>query len=148
MHREVSHRRRRVRAVVFGLAIVVGLGFVLAAGRSVELVLHVVHVEGRVEVLGHEPRRRRAPGDEELQLAPALHSPGEALDQVVLGQAQLLLDQATLTTQAFLASEQADLQNLALLENARRDLQRYQALFKQDSIAKQQVDTWANGRGF
>ncbi len=29
----------------------------------------------------------------------------------------------------------------ALLENARLDLERYQALFKQDSIAKQQVDT-------
>ncbi|KAG0921674.1 hypothetical protein G6F31_020230 [Rhizopus arrhizus] len=35
------------------------------------------------------------------------------------------------------------MQNLAQLENARRDLQRYQALFKQDSIAKQQVDTQA-----
>jgi multidrug efflux system membrane fusion protein len=34
-------------------------------------------------------------------------------------------------------------QNMALLENARRDLQRYQVLFKQDSIAKQQVDTQA-----
>ena len=34
-------------------------------------------------------------------------------------------------------------QNLAQLENARRDLARYQALYKQDSIAKQQVDTQA-----
>ncbi len=34
-------------------------------------------------------------------------------------------------------------QNLAQLDNARRDLARYQALFKQDSIAKQQVDTQA-----
>ncbi|HTJ98282.1 MAG TPA: MdtA/MuxA family multidrug efflux RND transporter periplasmic adaptor subunit [Bordetella sp.] len=34
-------------------------------------------------------------------------------------------------------------QDLAQLENARRDLARYQALFKQDSIAKQQVDTQA-----
>ncbi|AOB33938.1 secretion protein HlyD [Bordetella sp. H567] len=34
-------------------------------------------------------------------------------------------------------------QNLAQLENARRDLARYQALFKQDSIARQQVDTQA-----
>ncbi|MYZ44291.1 MdtA/MuxA family multidrug efflux RND transporter periplasmic adaptor subunit [Schauerella aestuarii] len=32
-------------------------------------------------------------------------------------------------------------QNVAQLENARRDLQRYQTLFKQDSIARQQVDT-------
>ncbi len=31
----------------------------------------------------------------------------------------------------------------ALLENARRDLERYETLFKQDSIARQQVDTQA-----
>jgi multidrug efflux system membrane fusion protein len=31
--------------------------------------------------------------------------------------------------------------DMALLENARLDLERYRALFKQDSIAKQQVDT-------
>jgi multidrug efflux system membrane fusion protein len=34
-------------------------------------------------------------------------------------------------------------QNAAQLENARRDLARYQALYKQDSIARQQVDTQA-----
>lgn len=34
-------------------------------------------------------------------------------------------------------------QNLAQLENARRDLQRYQTLYKQDSIARQQLDTQA-----
>ncbi|ARP83761.1 multidrug transporter subunit MdtA [Bordetella genomosp. 8] len=34
-------------------------------------------------------------------------------------------------------------QDLAQLENARRDLARYQALYKQDSIARQQVDTQA-----
>ncbi|AMD49007.1 multidrug transporter [Bordetella holmesii F627] len=34
-------------------------------------------------------------------------------------------------------------QNLAQLENAKRDLQRYQTLFKQDSIARQQLDTQA-----
>ena len=34
-------------------------------------------------------------------------------------------------------------QNLAQLANARRDLQRYQQLYKQNSIAKQQVDTQA-----
>jgi multidrug efflux system membrane fusion protein len=34
-------------------------------------------------------------------------------------------------------------ENLAQLENARRDLARYQALYKQDSIARQQVDTQA-----
>ena len=43
--------------------------------------------------------------------------------------------------------EQADGQlarDRALLENARLDLERYQALFRQDSIAKQQVDTQAS----
>ena len=34
-------------------------------------------------------------------------------------------------------------QNQALLANARRDLARYQALYKQDSIARQQLDTQA-----
>src|SRR5262245_13020107 len=37
-------------------------------------------------------------------------------------QAQLLLDQATLTTQAFLTSEKSDLQNLALLTSQRPTL--------------------------
>jgi len=37
----------------------------------------------------------------------------------------------------------AQQQNTAQLENARRDLQRYQTLYKQDSIARQQVDTQA-----
>jgi len=34
-------------------------------------------------------------------------------------------------------------QNVAQLENARRDLQRYQTLYKQDSIPRQQLDTQA-----
>ncbi len=34
--------------------------------------------------------------------------------------------------------------DMALLQNARLDLQRYEALFKQDSIARQQVDTQAS----
>lgn len=34
-------------------------------------------------------------------------------------------------------------QNLAQLDNARRDLQRYQVLYKQESIARQQLDTQA-----
>jgi len=34
-------------------------------------------------------------------------------------------------------------QNMAQLENARRDLQRYQALYKQDSVPRQQLDTQA-----
>jgi len=46
--------------------------------------------------------------------------------------------------QVALAQAQGTLQqNRAQLENARRDLQRYQTLYKQDSIAKQQLDTQA-----
>lgn len=58
---------------------------------------------------------------------------GELLAQVDPRAFQVALDQAQGTLQ----------QNRAQLENARRDLQRYQALFKQDSIAKQQLDTQA-----
>ena len=54
---------------------------------------------------------------------------GDLLAQVDPRAFQVALDQARGT----------QMQNLAQLENARRDLQRYQALFKQDSIAKQQV---------
>ena len=44
---------------------------------------------------------------------------------------------------ALAQAQGTQMQNLAQLENARRDLQRYQALYTQDSIAKQQVDTQA-----
>lgn len=47
--------------------------------------------------------------------------------------------------QVALAQAQGTLQqNLAQLDNAKRDLVRYQTLFDQDSIAKQQVDTQAS----
>lgn len=46
--------------------------------------------------------------------------------------------------QVALAQAQGTLQqNLAQLENARRDLQRYQTLYKQDAIPRQQLDTQA-----
>lgn len=45
---------------------------------------------------------------------------------------------------ALLQAQGQQQQNLAQLENARRDLQRYQVLFKQDSIARQQLDTQAS----
>jgi membrane fusion protein, multidrug efflux system len=45
---------------------------------------------------------------------------------------------------ALLQAQGQQQQNLAQLENARRDLQRYQALYKQDSIARQQLDTQAS----
>src|SRR5574342_944802 len=44
------------------------------------------------------------------------------INRQAASQAQLLLDQATLTTQAFLAREQSDLQNLALLISQRPTL--------------------------
>lgn len=58
---------------------------------------------------------------------------GDVLAQVDPRAFQVQLDQA-LGTQ---------LQNQALLANARRDLARYQTLFKQDAIARQQLDTQA-----
>lgn len=58
---------------------------------------------------------------------------GDLLAQVDPRAFQVALDQARGT----------QMQNLAQLENARRDLQRYQALYRQDSIARQQVDTQA-----
>lgn len=58
---------------------------------------------------------------------------GDLLAQVDPRAFQVALDQARGT----------QMQNLAQLENAKRDLQRYQALYKQDSIARQQVDTQA-----
>ena len=59
-------------------------------------------------------------------------------------QAQLLLDQATLTTRAFLASEGADLQNLALLTSQRPTLQR---LLQEGDIASLEgyLDTLRTG---
>ncbi len=58
---------------------------------------------------------------------------GDLLAQIDPRPYQVRLDQAKGQQQ----------QNRAQLENARRDLQRYQLLFKQNSIARQQVDTQA-----
>jgi multidrug efflux system membrane fusion protein len=58
---------------------------------------------------------------------------GDVLAQIDPRPFQVALDQARGT----------QLQNQALADNARRDLQRYQVLFKQDSVAKQQLDTQA-----
>jgi len=60
--------------------------------------------------------------------------PGQLLAEIDPRPFQVQLDQA----QGQLARDQA------LLENARLDLERYQGLFKQDSIARQQVDTQAS----
>jgi multidrug efflux system membrane fusion protein len=59
---------------------------------------------------------------------------GQLLAEIDPRAFQVQLDQA----QGQLARDQA------LLENAKLDLERYQGLFKQDSIAKQQVDTQAS----
>ena len=61
-------------------------------------------------------------------------------------QAQLLLDQATLTTRAFLASETADLQNLALLTSQRPTLRR---LLQEGDISSLEsyLDTLRSGAG-
>jgi multidrug efflux system membrane fusion protein len=58
---------------------------------------------------------------------------GDLLAQIDPRTFQVQLDQA-------IGQQQ---QNEAQLQNARRDLQRYQQLYKQNSIAKQQVDTQA-----
>jgi len=60
-----------------------------------------------------------------------LVKPGQLLAEIDPRPFQVALDQA----QGQLARDEA------LLENARLDLARYEGLFKQDSIAKQQVDT-------
>ena len=61
-------------------------------------------------------------------------------------QAQLLLDQATLTTRAFLASETADLQNLALLTSQRPTLMR---LLQEGDLSSLEgyLDTLRSGAG-
>lgn len=59
---------------------------------------------------------------------------GDLIAQIDPRAYQVALDQAQGTLQ----------QNLAQLDNAKRDLGRYQTLFDQDSIARQQVDTQAS----
>jgi membrane fusion protein, multidrug efflux system len=63
----------------------------------------------------------------------------------VVKQGQLLAEIDPRSFQVQLAQAEGQLaRDRALLENARLDLERYQTLFKQDSIAKQQVDTQAS----
>jgi multidrug efflux system membrane fusion protein len=60
----------------------------------------------------------------------------------VVKEGQLLAEIDPRSFQMQLEQAQGQLaKDMALLQNARLDLERYQALFKQDSIAKQQVDT-------
>ena len=68
------------------------------------------------------------------------------INRQAASQAQLLLDQATLTTRAFLASEGADLQNLALLTSQRPTLN--QLLQGQDTASLEEyLDTLRTGAG-
>lgn len=76
-------------------------------------------VDGELEKIAFEDGQKVTKGDLLMQIDPRPY-------QVVLEQA--------------LGQQK---QNEALLANARRDLQRYQQLYKQNSIAKQQVDTQA-----
>ena len=63
----------------------------------------------------------------------------------IVGEGQLLAEIDPRSFQVMLAQAEGQLaRDRALLENARLDLARYQALFAQDSIAKQQVDTQAS----
>ena len=60
----------------------------------------------------------------------------------VVKEGELLAEIDPRPLQVQLAQAEGQLaKDMALLQNARLDLQRYEALFKQDSIAKQQVDT-------
>jgi membrane fusion protein, multidrug efflux system len=63
----------------------------------------------------------------------------------IVRQGQLLAEIDSRSFQVQLDQAEGQLaRDRALLENARLDLERYQTLFKQDSIAKQQVDTQAS----
>ena len=62
----------------------------------------------------------------------------------IVKEGQLLAEIDPRPFQVLLAQAEGNMaRDRALLENARLDLERYQLLFKQDSIAKQQVDTQA-----
>jgi multidrug efflux system membrane fusion protein len=105
---------------------------VAVAARSGEIDL-IINGLGTVTPLRTVTVRSRVDGE----LVRVHFEEGQAVKE-----GQLLAEIDARSFQVQLAQAEGQLaKDMALLQNARLDLQRYEALFKQDSIARQQVDT-------
>ena len=108
---------------------------VAAPARSGEIDL-IINGLGTVTPLRTVTVRSRVDGE----LMKVLFQEGQAVKE-----GQLLAEIDPRNFQVQLEQAQGQLaKDQALLQNARLDLERYEALFKQDSIARQQVDTQAS----
>ena len=108
---------------------------VAAPARSGEIDL-IINGLGTVTPLRTVTVRSRVDGE----LMRVLFQEGQPVKE-----GQLLAEIDPRSLQVQLAQAEGQLaKDTALLQNARLDLQRYEALFKQDSIARQQVDTQAS----
>jgi multidrug efflux system membrane fusion protein len=108
---------------------------VATAARNGEIDL-IINGLGTVTPLRTVTVRSRVDGE----LVRVLFEEGQAVKE-----GQLLAEIDARSLQVQLAQAEGQLaKDMALLQNARLDLQRYEALFKQDSIARQQVDTQAS----
>jgi multidrug efflux system membrane fusion protein len=108
---------------------------VALAARSGEIDL-MINGLGTVTPVRTVTVRSRVDGE----LMKVLFEEGQAVKQ-----GDLLAEIDPRSFQVQLEQAQGQLaRDMALLQNARLDLERYQALFKQDSIARQQVDTQAS----